>query len=338
VPCGTTHAAVHAFKVLSVMQTVLVTIRTLVVPLATGLLLALAPAPALGQSITDPTAAEFDPSADHNATTPDGTALVVRYELQFYMAGAAAPFQTGSLGKPAIGTGGRIRVTLASVFANVPTPGIIYESRVAAVGPGGTGTSAASNSFTFSAPCSFSVAPANQSIAPPGGSGNESVTAGSGCAWTAASNASWLTVTSGQNGSGSGTVGFRVAANTSPSSRSATLTVAGRAVPFTQAGVSCTVGVSPTSQSIGASGGTGSSSVTSPTGCGWTASSDASWVTITSGATGTGNGTVSYLVEANSGLGRTGTLTIGGQTATVVQSESLPASPGGFRIVRPPPQ
>jgi hypothetical protein len=319
------------------MQTVLLKIRTCVVPLATGLLLAMtAAAPALGQSVTDPTAAEFEPSTDHNASAPDGTAIVARYELQFYMVGAAEPFQTGSLGKPAVGAGGWIRVTLASVFAALPTPGIIYESRVAAVGPGGTATSAVSNSFTFSAPCTFSVVPANQSIAQAGGSGTESVTAGSGCGWTAASNASWLTITSGQNGSGPGTVGFTVAVNTSNSSRSAKLTVAGRDIPFTQSGVSCTVGVSPTSQSIAASGGTGSSSVTSPTGCGWTATSDASWVTITSGATGTGTGTVSYLVAANSGLRRTGTLTVGGQTATIVQSENLPGSPGGFRIVRPP--
>jgi hypothetical protein len=318
------------------MQKVLLKIRTRVVPLATGLLLALTSAPALGQSIADPTAAEFDPSADHNAFAPDGTAIVTRYELQFYMVGAAAPFQTGSLGKPAVGAGGRIRVTLASVFAALPTPGIVYESRVAAVGPGGTATSAPSNSFIFSTPCTFSVVPANQAIAQTGGSGNENVTAGSGCAWTAASNASWLTITSGQNGSGPGTVGFTVAVNTSNSSRSATLTVADRAIPFTQAGVSCTVGVSPASQSISASGGTGSSSVTSPTGCGWSASSDASWVTITSGATGTGDGTVDYLVAANSGLRRTGTLTIAGRIVTIVQSENVPASPGGFRIVRPP--
>ena len=38
------------------------------------------------------------------------------------------------------------------------------------------------------------------------------VTAGSGCAWTAASNVGWITITEGASGTGSGTVGFAVAA------------------------------------------------------------------------------------------------------------------------------
>ena len=46
-----------------------------------------------------------------------------------------------------------------------------------------------------------------------------------------------------------------------------------------------------------------------------------SWITITVGSTGTGNGTVSYSVSANTtGSTRTGTMTIGGQTFTVTQN------------------
>jgi Putative binding domain, N-terminal len=101
--------------------------------------------------------------------------------------------------------------------------------------------------------------------------------------------------------------------------------------------VACTFRVTPVDQTISASGGTGSRSVTTANGCGWTAASGADWVTITSGASGTGNGTVSYSVAANPGSTRTATLTIGGQAVTVVQSESLPGAPGGFRVVRPSP-
>jgi len=40
---------------------------------------------------------------------------------------------------------------------------------------------------------------------------------------------------------------------------------------------------------------------------------------VTNGATGTGNGKVTFDVASNSGGERTGTLTVGGQTFTVKQ-------------------
>lgn len=52
--------------------------------------------------------------------------------------------------------------------------------------------------------------------------------------------------------------------------------------------------LSPTSQSFTASGGSGSVSVTAPGSCDWTASSHADWLSITSGGSGTGSGTVNY--------------------------------------------
>ena len=41
---------------------------------------------------------------------------------------------------------------------------------------------------------------------------------------------------------------------------------------------------------------------------------------MTSGASGSGNGTVAFSVAANTNSARTGTLTIGGQTFTVTQA------------------
>ena len=63
------------------------------------------------------------------------------------------------------------------------------------------------------------------------------VTAAAGCAWTASSNASWLTVTSGASGSGDGSASFKVDAHIGTTSRSALLTIAGQVVTITQAGV-----------------------------------------------------------------------------------------------------
>ena len=87
----------------------------------------------------------------------------------------------------------------------------------------------------------------------------------------------------------------------------------------------CTYAISPTTASFPASGGTGSVLVS--TRCGWTAKSDVSWITITSGENGGGSGTVEYAVEANPDTGsRIGTLTVtGGQILTVTQAGTAPA-------------
>jgi parallel beta-helix repeat protein len=86
--------------------------------------------------------------------------------------------------------------------------------------------------------------------------------------------------------------------------------------------IACTYTISPTSQSFGSSGGTGSVDIIVPSSssCTWTANSNASWITIDSGSSGTGNGTVNYSVSANETTSqRTGTITIAGETFTVTQ-------------------
>jgi hypothetical protein len=58
-----------------------------------------------------------------------------------------------------------------------------------------------------------------------GGSGSVTLTAPGG--WVAASNAGWITVTSGSSGSGNGTITYDVAANTDTSQRAGTITIVG---------------------------------------------------------------------------------------------------------------
>jgi hypothetical protein len=82
----------------------------------------------------------------------------------------------------------------------------------------------------------------------------------------------------------------------------------------------CTVSLLKSSQSFAANGGSGSVTVAAGTGCGWTAVSNAPWLSINSGSSsGTGPGTVQYTVTANTNPIRNGTLTIGGNTFTVYQ-------------------
>lgn len=87
-------------------------------------------------------------------------------------------------------------------------------------------------------------------------------------------------------------------------------------------GGGCTSTINPTSASVGAAASSGTVSVgTSASNCTWSASSNAGWLTITSGGGPfTGNGSVAYSVAANTATAaRTGTLTIAGHAYTVTQ-------------------
>ena len=84
----------------------------------------------------------------------------------------------------------------------------------------------------------------------------------------------------------------------------------------------CTVAVSSPSANFPSGGGSGTVNVTSTDPfCTWSAaSSNGAVLTVTSGASGTGNGTVSYAVAANAGpASRTATLTIADKTVTIFQ-------------------
>jgi len=81
----------------------------------------------------------------------------------------------------------------------------------------------------------------------------------------------------------------------------------------------CSYTLSPTSASFPASGGSGSISVNTQSGCNWNTSGTPSWISILSGS-GTGNGTMSYTVAPNTGTtDRFSTLTVAGQIFSVSQ-------------------
>ncbi|MBL9116899.1 MAG: choice-of-anchor D domain-containing protein [Verrucomicrobiaceae bacterium] len=67
-------------------------------------------------------------------------------------------------------------------------------------------------------------------------------------------------------------------------------------------------------------GGTGTVNVTARSGYKWTSASDSSWIKITSGASGTGNGTVNFSVSANATYAvRSGRIRIGDKSVLVEQ-------------------
>ncbi|MGB7924263.1 MAG: choice-of-anchor tandem repeat GloVer-containing protein [Pyrinomonadaceae bacterium] len=86
--------------------------------------------------------------------------------------------------------------------------------------------------------CSYSISPATMHLDARSGSGSVNVTSPGLCSWTATSNApSWLIITSGSSGAGSSTVNFLIAANTTSSPRTGTMTIAGQTFTVTQDGV-----------------------------------------------------------------------------------------------------
>jgi hypothetical protein len=213
-------------------------------------------------------------------------------------------------------------------------PGTVTLNVAANSGAARTGTATiAAQTFTVTqaaAPCGFSLSPATVDIPASGGDGRTNVTAGGGCAWTAVSNASWITVTAGASGTGNGVVVFNAAANAG-AARSGTIAIGGQTLTVTQQAAPCTFAIAPQSQSFGDAGGSGTVAVTTAATCGWTAASNTpSWLTITGPTGGTGTGSIAFTVGANSGAPRTGTLTVAGQTFTVMQD-----APCTFTIAPP---
>ncbi|PYJ06493.1 MAG: hypothetical protein DME25_06560, partial [Verrucomicrobia bacterium] len=96
---------------------------------------------------------------------------------------------------------------------------------------GGAATSAVA---TLTVTCSFTLSAANASFGAAGGSGSVSVTSAGGCSWSVANAPGWITITSGNGGSGVGTLNYGVASNSVGAVRSATLGIAGHNYTVTQ--------------------------------------------------------------------------------------------------------
>ncbi len=228
----------------------------------------------------------------------------------------------GPLIGTAVGTGGTIiqtvdgeNWTLDVSNTSSTLEGVFFSSSNAgtAVGVGGT--------IVRTTSCTVGISPMNVSFSPNAASASVNVTTGVGCPWTAASNDSWISIDNGSSGVANGTVNYSIQSNTGGAIRNGTLTIGGQTFTVTQS--ACSLTISPANASFDVTGGIGTVTVTANATCDWTAVSNASWITITSGGGGTGNGTVTYSAgQNNSASSRVGTITIGGQAFTVSQTAS----------------
>ena len=100
-------------------------------------------------------------------------------------------------------------------------------------------------------------------------------------------------------------------------------------------GIACSFTVSPTSRTVERTGGVVSVSVEAPGGCPWSASAQAPWISITDGASGSGDGTVTFAIAANSAQDpRSTVITVAGHSIVVAQAPATPpAAPNGMRII-----
>jgi WD40 repeat protein len=200
-------------------------------------------------------------------------------------------------------------------------------------GPARTGTlTVAGQTFTINqvtSECTYTVTPTSQYFGSGGGSFNIDIQAMNGCAWNAASDSSWLSVGAGNNsGSGPGMITAWTSANQSTTPRIGHLNVAGQIITVTQDGVTCYYSISPRNRSFTAEGGSAFVNMAAQDVCSWSATSNDNWITVTSGATGSGYGTIYYSVGTNTtGADRTGRLTIAGQTFTVFQTAETEGAP-----------
>jgi hypothetical protein len=259
---------------------------------------------------------------DHASTTADAAGATDRVAVSApagcaWAATSQASWLTVVAGS--IGTGpGTVDIMVAANASTAPRSG---EVTIA-------GHAFSVHQFGALQSCGIALSPSSVALPAAGGSAAVMLTTGVGCAWTASPDAAWLSATP-SSGAGSGIVDVAASANPTPSARVGTVTIGGAVLTVDQpgGGVSCVNTIQPPAASVPSLGGTVSVNVQAPAGCAWSATSQATWITVISGQNGTGRGSVQVSVAPHLGLTtRVGTVAISGQTLTVTQSGLLGAA------------
>jgi hypothetical protein len=167
--------------------------------------------------------------------------------------------------------------------------------------------------------CRIAVEPETVGVPVSGGSGTIKVEASDDCEWMARSDDDWIELTGDTSVTGAGRVRFTVRASGGPA-RTGSIMVGNRSVTVSQ-GSGCAVVLRPDALNVGAGGGAADSVfVSAAAGCEWTATSQASWLAIASGAAGSGDGRIQLSIAPNTGPGRSGTVVVGTASVSVTQA------------------
>jgi hypothetical protein len=191
-------------------------------------------------------------------------------------------------------------------------------------------TSASTNLAAPSAgKCRVTAASSPSSYGATGGDGSITISTERDCTWTVAAEAGWVSLKGQTSGQGDATIPYAVAANVVPTPRVGAIVVADSRLQLTQAAAPCRYELSRTADTIGAAGGSLAFTVSTLTGCPWTAASAVNWIAIASPAAGNASGTVGLVVAPNNGGSRAGQVSVGGQGFTVTQlSQEAGPAPG----------
>lgn len=187
-----------------------------------------------------------------------------------------------------------------------------------------SGSGTAPSPINLTCDVRLSADQARHTVDEAGGTVTVPVSATTGCAWSIENRATeFVTLSGDSTRTGPGDVTLTVAENTR-GERQGTVVVAGQQVTIVQQAARCVLEVSSDlSRAYPAAGGSGTIVVTQRKGadCNWSVADPPSWVTITSGSGGSGNGTVNFTVAPHSEAStRTATLTVAGQSVTISQA------------------
>lgn len=183
-----------------------------------------------------------------------------------------------------------------------------------------------------SCPSAPTLSPSNLSLTSSASTGTITVTAAATCTWHISSVPAWVTLTGASSGTGSGSFTYSVAAN-SGSARSGSGLLEGQGVAstfiFNQAASCALWSISPSSISLPSAGASGNLTVTAGLGCNWNLSGLPTWMSLNSGTSGSGNGTIPYVAASNTtGLARNATLQLSGSGPTLSVGVSQSNSAG----------
>ena len=177
------------------------------------------------------------------------------------------------------------------------------------------------------ASCSYTLSAFSAAMSAGGGTGSVIVTPSpTGCRYDS-SGPAWISVLSGGTGTAAGTLNFSVSPNSTTLPRAGALAIGGQSFQVTQDGLACSVSLSNNNGvfSVGAPGtnAIGTIGVTvNGSNCEWSATSNATWLTVTDGARGTGTRDITFQVDSNaaSTAPRSAAITVAGQSAVINQA------------------
>jgi hypothetical protein len=190
---------------------------------------------------------------------------------------------------------------------------------------------------TSTAGCTYRLDHVNSGFDAPGGGATVGLlTTASTCPWMAGSTTSWMTVSGSGIHTGTGVIAYSVAPNQSHIARGGYIWAAGQNLQIWEGGAPCTFTVSPTTVSVPATGVTSATLavVADNSDCRWSGYPNDPWI-LMSGASGMGNGTITYTVGVNTGAARTATATIAGQTITFNQAGATTIDLSNTAVFRP---